>query len=373
MGLIFEGLTQALQTIFNHSIFISSHLQRKSRPVFSNNIKDLLERSTVVFKKHVSGSISSRGAAFVRCSWPYCAGNRRSHRNWPYVSDNVYQAKARTQGVANIPFRCAQALAVNGARVYIVGRREDRLETAAKRYGPHTTGEVIALQGDVTSKEDLARLASEIEAKEKVLHILVNNAGVAGTNVGPQARNVSGGSESKAEGGSGQELRDRLFADNDTFDKWSDIYRTNVTAAYFTSVAFLPLLEKSTHVTPGWSGTIITISSISGITKQSQAHFAYNVSKGAANHLNKMLATELANNKVKIRVNAIAPGVYPSEMTASSSSESTNKSELDKTGMGLADIPSQRPGNDKDMASVCLFLATNQYLNGQVVAVDGGW
>lgn len=267
--------------------------------------------------------------------------------------------------------RCAQALAVNGARVYIVGRREDRLETAAKRYGPHATGEIISLPGDITSKQDLARLASEIEAKEKVLHILVNNAGVAGTNSGPQTRNVAGGAESKAEGGSAQELRNRLFADNDTFDTWSDIFRVNVTAVYFASVAFLPLLEKSTDATRGWSGTIINITSISGITKQSQAHFAYNTSKGAANHLNDMFATELANNKVKIRVNSIAPGLFPSEMTAMSSDETTNKSELEKK---LCEgIPSQRPGNDRDMASACLFLATNQYVNGQIVPVDGGW
>ena len=78
-----------------------------------------------------------------------------------------------------------------------MGRREDRLETTAKRYGPHATGEIIPLQGDVTSKEDLARLASELEAKEGSLHILVNNAGIAGTNQGPQARNVTGGAESK--------------------------------------------------------------------------------------------------------------------------------------------------------------------------------
>ena len=225
--------------------------------------------------------------------------------------------------------------------------------------------------GDVTSKSDLSKLASEIESKEGVLHILVNNAGIAGTNEGPQARNVTGGKESEAKGSNATELRDKLFAENDTHDTWTDIYRTNVAAVYFTSVAFLPLLEKSTEKDHGWSGTIINITSISGITKQSQAHFAYNASKGAANHINNMFATELANNGIKIRVNAIAPGVYPSEMTANTSDETTNKSHLPKEQ--FAGIPSQRPGNDRDMASACLFLATNQYLNGQVIAVDGGW
>ena len=60
-------------------------------------------------------------------------------------------------------------------------------------------------------------------------------------------------------------------------------------------------------------------------------------------------------------------------MTAMSSDETTNKSHLPVESYRLDTIPSQRAGNEKDMASVCLFLATNQYLNGQVVTVDGGW
>lgn len=83
-----------------------------------------------------------------------------------------------------------------------------------------------------------------------------------------------------------------------------------------------------------------------------------------------MLATEFANNKIKIRVNSIAPGVYPSEMTAKSSNEN-NESELKKED--FLDIPAQRPGSERDMGNACLFLATNQYLNGQTIAVDGGW
>ena len=222
----------------------------------------------------------------------------------------------------------------------------------------------------MTSKPELLRLASELESKEGHLDVLVNNAGVAGLNEGPQYRNVTGGAESKFEGSSAKEVRDRLFADNDTYDTWTDIYRVNAAAMYFTSAAFLPLLEKSTERSKGWSAGIINISSISGITKQSQAHFAYNASKGAAIHINDMFATELANNKIKIRVNSIAPGVYPAEMTAGGSDAATNKSHLEKDQ--FAGLPSQRPGNDRDMASAVLMAATNQYLNGQTFAVDGG-
>lgn len=261
-------------------------------------------------------------------------------------------------------------MAANGARVYIVGRRQDRLDTAVKQHSPQNGGQLIALPGDVTSKDDLSRLASGLQAKEGVLHILVNAAGIAGTNEGPQTRNVSGGAESKAEGKDAKDIAGKLFAANDTFATWDDVLRTNVSSVYFASVAFLPLLEEGTKKTAGWSSAIINITSISGITKQSQAHFAYNSSKGAAIHLTEMLATELANNSIPIRVNSIAPGVYPSEMTAMSSDESNNKSFIEK--QKFANIPARRPGKDEDMASACLFLATNQYINGQTVPVDGG-
>ncbi len=99
------------------------------------------------------------------------------------------------------------------------------------------------------------------------------------------------------------------------------------------------------------------------MTNRSQNHFAYNASKGAAHHLTKMLASEIANAGLKIRINCIAPGVFPSEMTAKESKEN-QKSELPKDKK--ADLPSRRPGNDRDMASAILFMATNQYLNGQI-------
>ena len=163
-------------------------------------------------------------------------------------------------------------------------------------------------------------------------------------------------------------------------------YRTNVPQIYFMTTAFLPLLQKASEHQHGYSGTAITIGSISGITLKSQNHFAYNASKAAAHHVTKMLASEISNAGLKIRINTIAPGVFPSEMTAKESKDN-QKSELPKDKK--ADLPSRRPGNDRDMASAILFTATNQYLNGQVsslnptscsctdlaqcVAVDGGY
>lgn len=84
-----------------------------------------------------------------------------------------------------------------------------------------------------------------------------------------------------------------------------------------------------------------------------------------------MLSAEIASNRIKVRVNSIAPGVFPSEMTADESDEK-QKSHIPKEKYAEK-VPAQRPGKDIDMGNAMLFVATNQYLNGQIVAVDGGY
>lgn len=87
-------------------------------------------------------------------------------------------------------------------------------------------------------------------------------------------------------------------------------------------------------------------------------------------HLSKMLAHEVASSGLKIRINNIAPGVFPSEMTALSSDEK-QKSTIPKEKYEQK-VPAGRPGKEEDMACATLFAAANQYLNGQTVVVDGG-
>ncbi len=263
-----------------------------------------------------------------------------------------------TGGGSGIGLMCVQALAVNGAKVYIVGRTEEKLQTVAETHGKDISGQIIPLVGDISDKEDIKRIVKEIESKEKCLCILINNAGISGANQQPQGKTA-------------EEMRDNLFSpENSTFEDWTNTYRTNVAQIFFLTTAFLPLLQKSSEHQHAYSGAVINITSISGITKQSQSHFSYNASKGAANHLTKMLASEVANAGFKIRINAIAPGIFPSEMTAKDSKDN-QKSELPKEM--LKDLPAGRPGNDRDMAGAILFAASNQYLNGEIIAVDGGY
>lgn len=268
-----------------------------------------------------------------------------------------------TGGGTGIGLMCAQALANNGARVYITGRRAEALEAAVRAHGKtlQNGGELVPLTVDITDKASVAKLADQIASKEKCVDVLVNNAGIDGP-----TSNVESGNESA------QKLKDELWKME--YKDWLDVYATNVVGYFFTTIAFLPLLSASTALHPGRSGSVINISSISGITRTTQHHFAYNVSKSAAIQLNTMLAQELNRPGVKVRVNSIAPGIFPSEMTTNESDEQ-QKSHI-PAGEEYREekgIPAGRPGKDEDMAQAVLMLAANQYATGQTVAIDGGY
>jgi NAD(P)-dependent dehydrogenase (short-subunit alcohol dehydrogenase family) len=249
-----------------------------------------------------------------------------------------------------------QALAVNGAKVYIIGRTEEKLERVAETYGKGISGQIIPIVADVSKKEDIKKLVSEISSKEKCLCVLVNNAGIALETF-------------KTESESASEMKKNLFdADNATFDDWTDTYKTNVASVYFMSTAFLPLLAAATEHNEGYSGTIINISSISGLVKTTQHHPSYNASKAATLHLTRMLANECADNGIKVRVNSIAPGVFPSQMTTGGEKGANMKSHIPREKYEEK-VPAGRPGNDRDMAQAVLYLVSNQYVNGQVSRV----
>ena len=198
----------------------------------------------------------------------------------------------------------------------------------------------------------------EIEAREQFIDILINNAGIYANKQIP-------------EGSTAEEVKQNLFeADNATFENWTEVYATNVAAVYFVTTAFLPLLQRARDQRPGLTSTVINISSINGLIKESLGRFATNSAKAATIHLTKMLAVEIANCKLSIRVNSIAPGLFPSELTAGTS-DPCQKSHL--PAGTCSQIFAGRPGNDVDMASAVIFAATNQYINGQIISVDGGY
>jgi NAD(P)-dependent dehydrogenase (short-subunit alcohol dehydrogenase family) len=97
------------------------------------------------------------------------------------------------------------------------------------------------------------------------------------------------------------------------------------------SAAFLPLLGKATSKNYGFSSSIVNISSISGQLKISQHHMPYNASKAAAIKLTEMWAVHCAEAGTKVRVNTVAPGVFPSAMTTDGADED-QKSRIDADG-----------------------------------------
>ncbi|KAG6336480.1 hypothetical protein ID866_2594 [Astraeus odoratus] len=288
--------------------------------------------------------------------------------NAKFAIQNLFNVEGRvcvvTGGGTGIGLMIAQAFANNGAKVYVTSRRQDVLEETANRWGSslaHSHGRLIPVVCDVTSKASIRQLVDEIAKNESRVDVLVNNAGISG---GKSAME-------KAEE-SAQALSEEIF--NEDPAHWQDVYQTNVISYYFVSAAFLPLLSAASRSRPNHTGSVINISSTSGITRNSQSQVKYNVSKAATIHLTTMLAQEFRKRAVLVRVNSIAPGLFPSEMTAGGSDEQ-NKSVL-PSGKEFGEkkgIPANRPGSDEDIAQAALMLACNQYVYGQTIAVDGGY
>ena len=88
-------------------------------------------------------------------------------------------------------------------------------------------------------------------------------------------------------------------------------------------------------------------------------------------HLSKLLSFEL--EKTSVRVNSIAPGYFPSELTMKERNEQ-NKTHMPDEKVQDKDhpVPAKRAGHDEEMAQGIIFLTKNQYVNGQIIAIDGG-
>jgi NAD(P)-dependent dehydrogenase (short-subunit alcohol dehydrogenase family) len=266
-----------------------------------------------------------------------------------------------TGGGTGIGLMITQALVANGAKVYITSRRDEVLKKTEELYNGGGSGQIIPIQADVSEKDDVKRLYDEMCQKEpKGIQILVNNAGIA------RDDNTKFSTNGQPNMEDAQAISDHFLKSQP--ENWADTMKTNVGSIFWMSMTFLPLLAKGGQVTPGYTSQVINVSSISGYMKgSSSGQFSYASSKAAATHLSRMLATTFVGTKV--RVNTIAPGVFPSEMTTGSSDED-NKSRIES---GMSN-PAGRPGADTDMAATVLMLAGpgGVFYNEQVLYPDGG-
>jgi len=187
----------------------------------------------------------------------------------------------------------AKALAHNGAaKVYIVGRRKEKLDAAAKQC---PTGNMIPIVGDVSSKASLQAIASQIASETGYINLLIANSGVTGPLLNELPPNPTL-----------QQFQE--YAWNWSMEDFTNTYNVNNTAAFFTVIAFLELLDAGNKKDnlPGISSQVIITASIASFLRRVLTGFAYVTSKAAAASMTKALATYLV--PYGIRCNAFAPG-----------------------------------------------------------------
>ena len=238
-----------------------------------------------------------------------------------------------TGGSRGIGEMIARGYVENGARVYITSRNAAVCDGLAAELSK--IGECISIPADLSKMEDVERFAAEFAAREPRLDILVNNAGAS----------WGGTFEDFPESG------------------WDKVMDLNVKSIFFLTQRLLKQLEAAGNEDS--FARVINIGSIDGIHTSGLETYSYAASKAAVLHLTRMMAKFLAAKH--IAVNAIAPGYFPSKMTAGIAEEFAQAS-LDAT-------PMQRRGTPADAAGVAIYLASRAsgFVTGSVIAVDGGY
>lgn len=242
----------------------------------------------------------------------------------------------------------SQAFYDQGATVYLVGRRAEKLEEAQKTISKsNRKGKLIVLPGDVSTREAILKLVTDLSKHSSVLDVLVSNAGII------VKEKVAWKESLNAE-----EMSEHFLSSS--VEDWTQTFAVNTTAMWHLSGAFLPFIQKSQ-----FGGNILLISSINGVHwAASSCTPSYAASKAAANHLTKVMANKLRG--LYIRVNTIAPGMFPSEIN-----NEANVKRFEESGT-IKKIPAGKLGTSEEMGSAAVFLATNGYMDGQVLVVDGG-
>lgn len=225
--------------------------------------------------------------------------------------------------------RFARVLAAAGAEVVVAARRGDRLEALA--------GELPrahAMRCDVAVADERQALVAEVLETCGGLDVLVNNAGI-GT---------------------------PMPAEDEPHEHFADVLEVNLTALFHLSQL------AGTHMIEQGRGSIVNIASILGLVASAPIKQAsYAASKGGVVNLTRELAVQWARKGV--RVNAIAPGWFRSEMTTAMFTDEASATYLRRNA------PMGRPGEEGELDGALLFLAgdASSYVTGHVLTVDGGW
>jgi meso-butanediol dehydrogenase / (S,S)-butanediol dehydrogenase / diacetyl reductase len=148
-----------------------------------------------------------------------------------------------------------------------------------------------------------------------------------------------------------------------SFEEWRHVLGTNLDGAFICTQAAVPLMLR--NALQGQRGAVVNIASISGL-RASTLRVAYGTSKGALIHLTKQQAIEYGN--AGVRVNCVAPGPVDTDMAKLVHTVAIRSDYHDV-------IPLNRYGTTEEIANAVFFLCSPQssYVNGQILAVDGGF
>ena len=225
----------------------------------------------------------------------------------------------------------AVGMAAAGAKVAVHARREPALREVADRIAA-LDRDALVLVGSVSSAEGVHDAAERIRERWGTIDVLVNNAGVS-----PWIRG----------------------ADELAQSDWDRVLDTNLRGALICSSEAARLMGTR-------GGAIVNISSIHA-QAAAAGLAAYGVSKAAIEALTRSLAVEWADRG--IRVNAIAPGYFETDMTSAVRRDDSHRERL------LQRIPMGRFGTPDEVVAAAVFLASTgaSYVTGTTIVVDGGW
>jgi NAD(P)-dependent dehydrogenase (short-subunit alcohol dehydrogenase family) len=205
--------------------------------------------------------------------------------------------------------------------------------------GPGVAADIVRANGtarfekhDVSSDTDWQRIADATLAAYGRIDILINNAGVSGS------------------------IPDKL-----DLEMWDRQFSINARGNFLGIRAVVPTMQNQK------SGSIVNISSISGVVGQAYVHMAYNAAKGAVRTMTKAAAVQFAPDNV--RVNSVHPGIMPPMRTSKLTADPAVREKM------IRAVPMRREGRIEEVANANLFLASDEasYITGVELMVDGGY
>jgi NAD(P)-dependent dehydrogenase (short-subunit alcohol dehydrogenase family) len=227
----------------------------------------------------------------------------------------------------------ARLFAREGAKAVFVADVLDKEGAAVVAEIDKAGGKAAFVHLDVTDEKQWTAAIDKVMAGPGRLDVLVNNAGISGS------------------------------AEQDLYDTaaWERLMGVNATGVFLGMKHGIAAMKK------GGSGSVINLSSISGIVGQGNIHVGYNASKGAVRMITKAGAAQ--HGRQGIRINSVHPGLMPPMRTSGRTADPETRAKT------LKGVPMGRAGEVDEVAYAILFLASDEssYVTGAELVVDGGW